>query len=154
LVCGLTYNGTVRLYDTDYYRWTQETSQRLRSGEFTEVDIAALVDEVDDLGKREKAALESRLAVLVAHLLKWDCQPAKRFRSWQAMVELQRNRIGRLLRQSPSLRPFLVEALPEVYADAVLRAIQETGLDRKTFPKTCPYGLDEILFAKEVAVNC
>jgi hypothetical protein len=144
----------VKLYEADYYRWTQDTSERLRRGEFTKIDVSALVDEVEDLGKRERSALESRLAVLICHLLKWDCQPAKRSRSWQATIELQRTRVERLLRQSPSLRPFAAEALPEVYAEAVLRAIKETGLDRKAFPDACPYSLEEILRTKEVAVNC
>jgi hypothetical protein len=62
--------------------------------------------------------------------------------------------VERLLRQSPSLKPFAAEALPEVYAEAVLRAIKETGLDRKAFPDECPYSLEEILRTKEVVVNC
>jgi Domain of unknown function DUF29 len=148
------YDTSVKLYEADYYRWTQETSERLRCGKFSEIDVAALVDEVEDLGKRERSAIESRLAVLICHLLKWDCQPAKRSRSWQATVELQRTRVERLLRQSPSLRPFASEALPEIYAEAVLRAIKETGLDRNSFSAACPYTLEEILVAKEVAVNC
>ena len=95
----------MKLYDSDYYEWTRETADALRRGEFATLDIASLVEEVEDLGKRERAALESRLTVLLAHLLKWDFQPSKRSRSWQATIELQRTRIERLLRQSPSLRP-------------------------------------------------
>ena len=144
----------MKLYDTDFYRWTQDTSERLRRGEFAEVDVAALVEEVEDLGKRERSALQSRAAVLIAHLLKWDCQPAKRSRSWQATIALQRSRIERLLKQSPSLRPFLAETLPEVYAEAVLRAIQETGFDRQAFPEPCPYTLEEILCTKDVPLSC
>jgi len=139
------YDTSVKLYEADYYRWTQDTSERLRRGEFSEIDVSSLVEEVEDLGKRERSALESRLAVVICHLLKWDRQPAKRSRSWQATIELQRNRVERLLRQSPSLRPFAAEALPEIYAEAVLRAIKETGLDRKAFPAECPYTITRSL---------
>src|SRR5712691_1604691 len=99
----------MKLYETDFYQWTQDTSDRLRRGEFTQIDVAALVEEVENLGKSEKSALQSRLAVLISHLLKWDCQSARRSRSWQATIEVQRSRIERLLKQSPSLRPFLSE---------------------------------------------
>ena len=137
----------MKQYDADFFRWTQETSDQLRRGEFARIDVSALVEEVEDLGKLEKSALQSRVAVLISHLLKWDLQPAKRSRSWQATIELQRSRIERLLKQSPSLRPFLCETVPDAYSEAVLLAIKDTGLDRKTFAKTCPYSSDEILTA-------
>jgi hypothetical protein len=43
----------MKLYEADYYQWTQDTADRLRRQDFTEIDIPALVDEVEDLGKRE-----------------------------------------------------------------------------------------------------
>jgi hypothetical protein len=144
----------MKLYEADFYQWTKDTSDRLRRGEFTEIDLSALVEEVEDLGKREKNALESRLSVLICHLLKWDLQPGKRSRSWQATIALQRSRIERLLKQSPSLRPFLCEVLPDAYADAVLRTIKETGLDTKIIAEACPYNLEEILSTKDVSVQC
>jgi hypothetical protein len=51
------------LYEADFFQWTQETSDRLRRGEFTKIDVPALVEEVEDLGKREKSALQNCLAV-------------------------------------------------------------------------------------------
>src|ERR1700730_4051067 len=108
----------MKQYDADFFQWTQETSDHLRRGEFARIDVSALVEEVEDLGKREKSALQSRVAVLISHLLKWDLQPAKRSRSWQATIEFQRSRIERLLKKSPSFRPFLYESLPDAYSDA------------------------------------
>src|SRR5579885_2531623 len=108
------------LYETDFYEWTQDTARRLRRGEFTEIDVSALVEEVEDLGNRQKSALLNRLAVLIAHLLKWDCQPAMRSRSWEATIRLQRRRTERLITESPSLQPFLKDAVPDAYSDAVL----------------------------------
>ena len=136
----------MKQYDADFFRWTQETSDQLRRGEFASIDVQALVEEVEDLGKREKSALQSRVAVLISHLLKWDLQPAKRSMSW-ATIELQRSRIERLLKQSPSLRPFLAEILPDAYAEAILLAIKDTGMDRKIFAETCPYSVEEVLSA-------
>jgi len=142
------------LYEADFFQWTQETSDRLRRGEFTRIDVPALVEEVEDLGKRQKSALQNRLAVLIGHLLKWDQQTGKRSSSWQATIKLQRSRIERLLKQSPSLRSFVSETLQEAYSDGVLLAIKDTGLDEKMFPTTCPYTAEEILTTKDVSVRC
>ena len=147
-------NASMNLYEVDYFKWTQDTADRLRRREFAQIDISALIEEVEDLGKRHKSALMSRLEVLIAHLLKWDAQPAKRSASWQATIQLQRRKIARLLSQSPSLQPFLNEGLAETYSDAVLRSISETGLDRKHFPETCPYTVEEILSTKDVSAQC
>ncbi len=140
------------LYEADFYGWTQDTADRLRRNEFTGIDLAALVEEVEDMGKRQKSAVQSRLAILIAHLLKWDCQPSKRSRSWQATIELQRSRIEKLLRQSPSLRPFLSETLGDVYPDAVLLAIKDTGLNKNAFATTSPYSIEEILAGRDILI--
>jgi hypothetical protein len=142
------------LYESDFFRWTQETSAHLRRGEFNQIDIHALVEEVEDLGKKEKRALKSRLAVLIRDLLKWDLQPAKRSTSCQATIELQRSQIEELLADSPSLKPLLDEILPRAYSDGILRAIRETGVARKAFDETCPYTVEDILKTKDVSVHC
>lgn len=139
-------------YDADYYQWTQDTARRLRSGEFNKIELAALIDEVEDLGKRERAALENRLIVLICHLLEWDYQPQKRTRSWQATIKLQRIRLERLLRQSPSLRPVVAETLAGAYSEAVLLAVRETGMEEAAFPRACPYTVAEILCDKDVSL--
>jgi len=141
------------LYEADFYRWTQETSDRLRRGEFTTIDVPALAEEVEDLGKMQKSALQNRLAILIGHLLKWDHQTGKRSSSWQATIRLQRTRIERLLKQSPSLCPFLSETLAEAYSDGVLLALRETGLDEKTFPAPCPYTVEDILRTKDISLR-
>lgn len=143
----------MKLYDADFYRWTQETAGALRRGDLSSIDVFALIEEVEDLGKRERAALESRLAILIGHLLKWDFQPAKHSKSWQATIELQRTRIARLVRQSPSLQPYLLDVLPDSYSEAVLLAVRETGQDKSTFPASCPYTLDEILSERTIDLD-
>ncbi len=59
-------------YDTDYYRWTQEQAQALREGRLEPAEAAHLAEEIEDLGKQEYHCLESRLEVLLVHLLKWN----------------------------------------------------------------------------------
>ena len=133
-------------YDTDFYAWAAEQATLLRSGRFSQLDIAHVAEEIEDLGKRERRALESRLGVLVGHLLKWRFQadyPNRK--SWRATINAQRRSIAKLLDDNPSLRPQLPELLASAYADAVDFAVAETPLDYDAFPQQCPWTIDEIL---------
>ena len=62
-------------YDKDVLLWSQEQARLLRAGRFDELDIEHLADEIEDVGKSEKRELANRMAVLLAHLLKWHVQP-------------------------------------------------------------------------------
>lgn len=55
----------------DYYGWTKETIEKLRQGRWNEVNIEDLIEEIEDRGSSLWRALDSRLTVLLAHLLKW-----------------------------------------------------------------------------------
>jgi hypothetical protein len=133
------------LYDHDFLEWTVRNAQLLRSGRVQEADIAHIAEEIEDMGKSQRRALESRLEVLLAHLLKWQFQPEGRSPSWRATIRLQRSRIHKLLREMPSLRAVLPKQLPDAYENASLAAVGETGLPDETFPKLCPYSLEQIL---------
>ena len=47
-----------RLYDTDYHAWTRRTAADLRAGRLDAVDLGAVAEEIEDLGKFERRALE------------------------------------------------------------------------------------------------
>lgn len=132
-------------YDVDFYRWATETARALREGRLAEVDMEHVAEELEDMGKRERRELKHRLAVLIAHLLKWRHQPEGRGTSWQATIVEQRQQIAGLLADSPSLRPPLADWVADAYAEAVLRAAAETALPERTFPAECPYTADQIL---------
>lgn len=51
----------------------------------------------------------------------------------------------RLLEKSPSLQPYLPEALENGYQDALDLAVRETLLSYTTFPPECPYLKEQIL---------
>ena len=133
------------LYDEDFAAWTSETARQLRAGRFAEIDVEHVAEEIEDMGKREKRELLSRLTVLVTHLLKWKWQADKRTPSWQSTIATQRVEIRKLLGQSPSLRGVIGASVAEVYSDAVESASIETGLPADTFPATCPFSVDQIL---------
>ena len=137
---------TSSLYETDFYAWTQEQAQLLRNHQFDAIDLKNLIEEVESLGKQERRELENRLSILIGHLLKWEYQPEKRSRSWLNTIRVQRFDIGRLLKQNPSLKPYLEEAVQEVYFHkSVALASGETDLPKSTFPEECSYTWSEIL---------
>ena len=68
-------------YDKDVILWSEDQARLLRAGRFAELDIEHLADEIEDVGKSEKRELASRVAALLAHLLKWSSQPQTRTNS-------------------------------------------------------------------------
>lgn len=136
---------TVELYDVDFFEWTQRTADQLRAGRFAEADIEHVAEELEDTGKRDLRELNSRMEVLLAHLLKWRIQPRKRSRSWRATIVTQRHEIEAVLKDSPSLRRRLASARRGNYERAVARAVAETGLEADAFPPDCPFSIEEIL---------
>ncbi|BAW79956.1 hypothetical conserved protein [Candidatus Nitrosoglobus terrae] len=123
-------------HDTDYYAWTYETAAKLRQGKFNEVDMNQIAEELEEMGRSERHELENRLAVLLAHLLKWQYQPDRRGNSWRLTIDEQRVRIRRVLKQNPSLKPKLAESASEAYLIAIPQAARETHLAKNTFPPT------------------
>jgi hypothetical protein len=133
---------SVSLYESDFYAWTQEQLQFLRTGELGKVDLQNLTEEIADMGRSEKRELESLLEVLLMHLLKWQFQPSFRSKSWQLTIKEQRLRLQKHLKQNPSLKSALPEILPEAYQLSVISGERETGLN--LFPEICPYSFEQI----------
>ena len=135
---------TIR-YETDVVAWANEQAKLIRAGQFEQLDLEHIAEEIEDVGKSEQRELASRMAVLMAHLLKWQFQPERRGASWQRTIKEQRRAIAAHIKETPSLRASLTNAnwFEGVWADAVSAAINETGLT--LFPEDCPWPVSEIL---------
>lgn len=62
------------LYDQDFQLWIEQTIHQLQNRDFETLDTENLIEELMDLGNSNRVALESNLAVLLAHLLKLNVQ--------------------------------------------------------------------------------
>jgi hypothetical protein len=133
------------LYDEDLFQWTRETAALIRAGRFKEVDWEHVAEETEDMGKRDRREVLSRLIVLIMHLLKWELQPKLRGTSWRATVVDQRREIELLLADSPSLRRHTKTDLPAVYRKAVRDTAKATFLKEDAFPAECPYSFEQLL---------
>lgn len=65
-----------------FFAWTQEQSALIRAKRWSEIDVEHLAEEVEDMRKSERRSLESRLEILLMHLLKWQVQKDRRSNSW------------------------------------------------------------------------
>jgi hypothetical protein len=136
---------TASQYDTDFFAWTQDQAQLLREGAWDKLDCVNLSEEIESLGKQQRQELRNRLGVLLGHLLKWEFQAEMRSKSWVATIREQRREILELLADSPSLKPYLTEALSKAYQAGIDLGVRETPLDYEDFPVDCPYSLEQIL---------
>jgi hypothetical protein len=133
------------LYETDYLQWIEATVQRIQSQDYGAVDWENLVEEIEDMGRRERHSLESNFIVMVIHLLKWQFQPQRRSGSWEGSIIEHRRRVNKALKDSPSLNSYLIGLEAECYKEAVKQAKAETGLPLEAFPLDCPYELADMM---------
>jgi hypothetical protein len=132
------------MYLADETAWLDQTAQFVAEGRWDEIDRDNLSEYLTDMAKRDRREVVSRLAVLLAHLLKWEHQPNQRTGSWQATIAHQQFELRHLL-ESGTLKNHAVEVLGDAYEQAVSQAALETGLSADTFPETCPYMIDALL---------
>ncbi|HFV9934728.1 TPA: DUF29 domain-containing protein [Salmonella enterica subsp. enterica serovar Bovismorbificans] len=134
-------------YESDVVAWAQEQAALLRAGRFSEIDIANIAEEIEDVGKSEQRELASRMAVLLAHLLKWKFQPERQCKSWKLTISGQRNLIARRLEKTPSLKATLKDPIwqSDAWFDGRMAASKETGLSLDIFPEECIWTMEQTL---------
>jgi hypothetical protein len=136
--------GTIS-YEQDLVAWANEQARLLRAGRFDQLDLEHLAEEIEDVGKSEQRELANRMAILLAHLLKWQLQPERRGSSWTITIRNQRRACRRVLEETPSLKAKLADARwwEAVWGDATDLAAREAGLSE--FAEACPWTVEEVL---------
>lgn len=132
-------------YHKDIIAWSKEQAHLLRSGQLSALDIEHIAEEIEDVGKSEQRELANRMAVLLAHLLKWQFQPERRGDSWERTIREQRKAIARRVKNTPSLQASLQDAewLADAWGDAITMTIAETSINN--LPESCPWRVEHIL---------
>lgn len=108
------------LYDRDFALWVETTVAQLQAQDFAAVDLAHLIEEIDALGKGQRKAVRSYLVRLLEYLLKRryvlmsDC-----YRGWEVEIRNFCQQLKLELADSPSLRGFILEILPQCYEMAL-----------------------------------
>jgi len=136
------------LYEEDYYLWLKTTINQLRTKQFSAVDLAHLLEELESMGRSEKRAIESLLTQLLVHLLKLKCWDSERERNqghWLGEIRTFRRQIKKAIKDSPSLKPYILEIFDECYQDARKEASDRSQLPLETFPLIPIGSLEQIL---------
>jgi hypothetical protein len=132
------------LYEADETAWLEAMSEMIRAGRLEELDYAHLMEYLADMARRDKREVLSRLASLIAHLLKWEYQPDRRSGGWRATIEEQRQQLEELF-ESAVLRVHAQDNLEKAYDKGVKLAAADTNLPKSTFPPENPFSLDTLL---------
>jgi hypothetical protein len=139
---------TQTLYEQDYQLWLETTLEQLRTGQYSVVDWENLLEEIEGMTRSDKRKLMSLLTRLFEHFLKlayWESERAYNQPGWEGEIQNFRIQIQRLLKDSPSLKPYLVEIFAECYRDAVKITQKKTRLSFQTFPSNPIATLEQVL---------
>jgi hypothetical protein len=136
------------LYEEDPYLWAQAQAALLRNQGFAELDLANLIEEVEDLAGALRRSVRNRTITIMLHLLKLQHSPASDPRLvWRDTIRTQRTRLLNDL--TPSLRRELAAELAQLYARArhdAEASFRDHGehAAAEALPEACPFGLAEI----------
>jgi hypothetical protein len=132
------------LYLSDETAWLDAMAELIRTGRIDELDYQHLGEYLEDMAIRDRREVKSRLAILIAHVLKWTHQIDKRSSSWRGTITVQRQELSDMTEKGV-LRNHAEKIMAKAYADGVEQAASESGLPASTFPQECPWSLEQLL---------
>ena len=97
------------LYDRDLNLWLEEAIAKLKCGDFHNLDVENLIEELEGLAGRDRRELKRRLTTIIEHILK-RCYVKSEYDyagGWVVTIVRARNNIQSILEQSPSLKGYL-----------------------------------------------
>ncbi|MEA3638499.1 MAG: DUF29 domain-containing protein [Lamprobacter sp.] len=139
---------TSSVYDNDTLLWVEQQATLLRAGQFDELDYEHILEELEDMGREQKVALQSLFRQILIHLLKLDYSPAIAPRGkWvDELVEFRAQAQTRL-EQTPSLKHYANDLFEKAWQQASRGAYKsfEAYGEVVEIPRVCPYQLAECL---------
>lgn len=103
-------------YNIDFNLWLQEQASALRARQFSRLDYDNLIEEIEDIGRSQKRAVESLLLRLLEHILKlkyWDTERERCANHWESEIVNFRYQINKRIKESPSLKKHLEDCFEE-----------------------------------------
>ncbi len=107
------------------YLTALEVQQLLQEGKIMEAS-QGLYELIEIMGKSKKLAYRSQLIRLMAHVIKWKCQPQRRYASWAITISSARNEIEDIQEEVPSLNRNYAES---VWDKCFQRALKEAEME-------------------------
>ena len=152
------------LYEKDFYLWVLENLKLLKNKEYELVDWENLLEEIEDMARRELRSLINLMAIIMEHLYKWENyrESAYMGSSWKKSILNARKELIDLFDEMPSLKRIAQEkeSLNKAWRRAVNSLIvwfdedENKDLAKKyfgrlpteeDFPKDCPYTFEQVM---------
>lgn len=133
------------LHGTDDCQWLKETIKLLKFKQFEQLDVENLIEELENLGKRDKLTVESLLEQVIRHLLLleyWLDEYEYNCNYWKAEIISFRSQLTDYL--TTNLKNHLSDNLEKIYQKSLKYVKQKTGFSLH-FPEQCPYTLEQLL---------
>lgn len=144
---GVSSNLSLKeLYEIDDHLWLEETIKLLKANHLEKLDLENLIEELENLGRRDKAKVASLLEQIIRHLLLlqyWREESQYNSGHWKAEIRSFRNQLKRNL--TTNLYQFLEIELASIYDDALGYVIDKTEGKLDNLPQSCTYTLEQIL---------
>ncbi len=108
-------------YEEDYYLWIKTMVKRLKERNYSQIDWDNLIEEIEDMGRSQKRAVESLLMGLTEPLLKlkyWESERERNKGHWESEVVNFRVLLKKRLQESPSLKAKLEDIYQEILPDS------------------------------------
>jgi hypothetical protein len=145
----------MRDYETDVCAWSLRQGallRRLAAGERVndaDLDWPNIAEEIETVGRSERAAVASHIANIIEHLIKLEASPATEPRAgWLANIKRARIEIESLIEDSPSLKRVISELviaqMPRACRLASI-ALEEHGESPLVDLQTLAYREDQVL---------
>jgi hypothetical protein len=134
------------LYEVDEHLWLEQTIKLLKAKQLEDLDLENLIEELENLSRRDKAKVASLLEQVIRHLLLlqyWTEQAQDNAGHWQAEIRGFRNQLKRNL--TTNLYQYLENELASIYEDALGYVIAKTEGKLDNLPQYCTYTLEQLL---------
>jgi hypothetical protein len=143
-------------YDTGVYAWSQRQGallRRLAAGERVndaDLDWPNIAEEIETVGRSERAARRSHIYNVIEHLIKLQASPAIEPRAgWQDTIDRARSELEALLEDSPSLS----SAVGGIIARALPKARRFAGAALARHGETPPIDLRTITYSEDQVLD-
>lgn len=144
---GVSSNLSLKqLYEIDDHLWLEETIKLLKANHLEELDLENLIEELENLVRRDKAKVASLLEQIIRHLLLlqyWTEESQYNSGHWKAEIRSFRNQLKRNL--TTNLYQYLENELASIYDDALGYVIEKTEGKLVNLPEYCTYSLEQLL---------
>ena len=160
---------THELYLKDSYAWALEQAAAMRRRDFRAVDWGNVIEEIEDLARRDAHSLRSQYARTIQHLLKLQYRhpgETEPVAGWKDSIDQARTEIYKILDDSQSLKATRHDLLAKAWlhgrrdainafvAQATRNITSDSIYDRKKkelrrewdrlLPKNIPYTLNQL----------